>query len=163
MGKQKVLKPAQKLKDCIGKTYKVELQSSASELYENNKEDMFVLCHMFVSCHVSCQELKAVIKRSTFYIELIQILTHSPFRKRIKEFGVFNLVMKSRALSKGHSRAGVTNMRPAGPQKNFVWLTKQSGETSSHYFSLFLLINNFFVSNRFHSMTKKLCGPLTQQ
>jgi len=28
---------------------------------------------------------------------------------------------------------------------------------------LFLLMNNFFVFNRFHSLTKKLCGPLTQR
>jgi len=35
-GEQKLLKPAQKLKDCIEKTYKVELQSS----------DKFVSCHV---------------------------------------------------------------------------------------------------------------------
>jgi len=52
-----------------------------------------------------------------------------------------------------------------GPQMNFVWPAKHSGETS------FLLMNNFcfcwwtifFVFNRFHSMTKKLCGPFTQR
>jgi len=26
------------------------------------------------------------------------------------------------------------------------------------YFCLFLLMNNFFIFNRFHSMSKKLCG-----
>jgi len=77
MGKQKLLKLALKLKDSIEKTYKVELQSSASELYENNKEDECLFC-------ATLEELKEIIKRSTFHIEFIQIFTHSPFRKKNK-------------------------------------------------------------------------------
>jgi len=48
MGKQKLLKPVQKLKYCIEKTYEVELQlqSSDSDLDENHKEDMSVSCHV---------------------------------------------------------------------------------------------------------------------
>jgi len=76
MGKQ-LLKPAQKSKECIEKTYKVELQSSDSGLYENNKEDICLFCAML-------DELKEIIKRSSFYIELIQILTQSLFRKKNK-------------------------------------------------------------------------------
>ena len=52
-----------------------------------------------------------------------------------------------------------------GPQKNFVWPAKHSGETSSYYFRLlFVSVDEqlFFIFNRFHSMTKKLCGPVTQ-
>jgi len=54
-------------------------------------------------------------------------------------------------------RGEVTNMWPA----------KHSGETSSlelfmAFVCLFLLMN-FFIFNRFHSMSKKLCGPLTQR
>jgi len=90
MGKQKLLKPAQKLNDCIEKTYKVELQSSASELYEN-KEDICLFRTML-------EELKEIIKRSTCYIELIHILTHSPSERKIHESGaLIHLVMKSRA------------------------------------------------------------------
>jgi len=46
MEKQKLLKPAQKLKYCAAKTYEVELQSSDPELDENNKNIMFVSCHV---------------------------------------------------------------------------------------------------------------------
>ena len=46
MGKQKLLKPAQKLKYYIEKTQEVELQSSDSEIDENNKNIMFVSCHV---------------------------------------------------------------------------------------------------------------------
>jgi len=45
MGKRKLLKLAQKLKYCNEKTDEAELQSSDSELHENNKV-------LFVSCHV---------------------------------------------------------------------------------------------------------------
>jgi len=43
-------------------------------------------------------ELKEIIKRSSFYIELTQILTQSPpSERKIKEVGASNhLVMKSR-------------------------------------------------------------------
>jgi len=51
MGKQKFLKPAHKLKDCIEKTHEVELQSSNSELYENSKEDICLI-------HAMLEELK---------------------------------------------------------------------------------------------------------
>ena len=40
MGKQKLLKPVQKLKYCIEKTYEVELQSSDSDLDTNHQEDI---------------------------------------------------------------------------------------------------------------------------
>jgi len=100
MGKQTLRKPAQKLKDCIEKTCKVELESSNSELYENNKKDICLF-------HAMLEKLKEIIKRSTFYIERIQILTQSPFttERKIKAFGALNhLVMWSRAYRKGNSR-----------------------------------------------------------
>jgi len=55
MGKRKLLKAAQKLKDCIEKTYKVELQSVDSELYENSYICLLLLYtrrYMFISSHV---------------------------------------------------------------------------------------------------------------
>ena len=46
MGERKLLKPVQKLKCCIEKTYEVELQSSDSDLDENHKEDICLFCAM---------------------------------------------------------------------------------------------------------------------
>jgi len=46
MGKRKLLKPVQKLKYCIEKTYEVKLQSSDSNLDENHKEDICLFCAM---------------------------------------------------------------------------------------------------------------------
>jgi len=46
MGKRKLLKPVQKLKYCIEKTYEVKLQSSDSDLDENHKEDICLFCAM---------------------------------------------------------------------------------------------------------------------
>jgi len=52
MGEQKLLKPVQKLKYCIEKTYEVELQSSDSDLDENHKEDY--VC--FMPCWKNCKK-----------------------------------------------------------------------------------------------------------
>jgi len=74
-------KAEQKLKYCIEKTYKVELQSSASALDENNK-DLCLFCAML-------EELQAIYKRSTSCIQHIQILTQPPFttiERTMKEF-----------------------------------------------------------------------------
>jgi len=46
MGKRNLLKPVQKLKYCIEKTYEVKLQSSDSDLDENHKEDICLFCAM---------------------------------------------------------------------------------------------------------------------
>jgi len=62
MGKQKLLKPVQKLKKCIGKTYELELQSSDSDLDTNHKEAICLF-------HAILEELQEIIKRSTFYTE----------------------------------------------------------------------------------------------
>jgi len=94
MGKQKFLKPAHKLKDCIEKTHEVELQSSNSELYENSKEDICLI-------HAMLEELNKIIKRFNFYIELIQILTQSPFRKKNKRIWCLEpLCNKEQSLKK---------------------------------------------------------------
>jgi len=49
MWKRKLLKPAQKFQYCIEKTCKVELQSSDSDLDDNNKNIMFVSCHVGIT------------------------------------------------------------------------------------------------------------------
>ena len=66
-GELKLLKPVQKLKYCIEKTYEVELQSSNSDLDENHKH----LC-LF---RAMLEELQEIIKRSTFYTERALIST----------------------------------------------------------------------------------------
>jgi len=53
--------------------------------------------HLF---HSLLEERQEIIKRSTFYIERVLILTHLPFttERKIKEFAALNhLVKKSRA------------------------------------------------------------------
>jgi len=60
----------QKLKYCINKTYKVEVKSSAPALDKNDK-DLCLFCAML-------KELQAIYKRSTSFIEHVQILTQSP-------------------------------------------------------------------------------------
>jgi len=50
--------------------------------------------------HAMLEERQEIIKRSTFYIERVLILTHPPFttERKIKEIGASNhLVKKSRA------------------------------------------------------------------
>jgi len=81
MGERKLLKPVQKLKCCIEKTYEVELQSSDSDLDENHKEDICLFRAML-------EELQEIIKISTFYTERALILTpillhHRKKNKRI--------------------------------------------------------------------------------
>ena len=76
-GETEASKTGTETKRFYWKTYKVELQPFASELYENSKEDICLFRTML-------EELKEIIKRSTFHIEFIQILTHSSFRKKNK-------------------------------------------------------------------------------
>ena len=93
MGKQKLLKPVQKLKYCIEKTYEVKLQSSDSDLDKNHQEDICLFCAML-------EELQEIIKRSPFYTECVIILTpillhHGKKNKRI--WCLEHLVKKSKA------------------------------------------------------------------
>ena len=90
MGKQKLLKPVQKLKYCIEKTYEVELQSSDSDLDLNHKEDICLF-------HAMLEELQEIIKRSTFYTECAVILTPILLhhRKKKKEFAASNHSVKT--------------------------------------------------------------------
>jgi len=68
MGNRKLLKPVQKLKYCIEKTYELELQSSDSDLDKYHNEDICLFRAML-------EELQEIIKRSTFYTECALILT----------------------------------------------------------------------------------------
>jgi len=82
MGKQKLLKPLQKLKYCIEKMYELELQSSDLDLNKNHKEDICLFRAML-------EELQEIIKRSTFCTECALILTpillhHRKKNKRIR-------------------------------------------------------------------------------
>jgi len=80
MWKKKLLKPVQKLKYCIEKTYEVEMQPSDSD--ENHKEDICLFRAML-------EELQEIIKRSTFYTDCVLISTpillhHRKKNKRIR-------------------------------------------------------------------------------
>ena len=68
------------------------------------------------------------------------------------------------ALAYPHLRTIVLRQgwRTCGPQKNFAWPAKHSGVTSKSWTFAFMRDQQSWT-NRFHSMTKKLCGPITQQ
>jgi len=88
MGKRKLLKPAQKLKYCIEKTYKVDLQSSDSELDENNKYIMFVSCLVGRTARNNLKIHFLYGRCSNF--------NYFTTERKVIEFGASNCLVKSR-------------------------------------------------------------------
>jgi len=72
-GETEAFKTGTEIKILYWEDLQVELQSSDSELDENNKNIMFVSCHVGRTARNN--------QRSTFYIEHVLILTHSPSQK----------------------------------------------------------------------------------
>jgi len=68
-----------------------------------------------------------------------------------------------------YSKSEVTNMRPAGrmrPAKEFLAARdafRRDWQPWTFFDPLLIFAMRYFVFNRFHSMTKKLCGPLAQR
>jgi len=110
LGKQKFLKLAQKLKYYIAKTYEVELQSSDSELDENNNHIIFVPCHVGRTARNS-QKIHFLHRTCSNFNTLL--LHHIKKNKGIwclKPFTKEEQNMKKRAFfRRGHQEQGLSH------------------------------------------------------